>query len=953
MATLPANVLDNLRLLQHSAELNLSVFTPPILLAAQVTGGPSRGDRTISFTGGTGDISQLLEWMKIDIGTLPGGNDIETLRLKSWSGTTATGTITVDENGIDWQDGYHITIYRMFAPIAVQNRAVPTGDPNQDHEYKFYDLEYTASGDWNNFPGPIVIAGPPRVAELPPGGTVVIPFDLTGSYNVGPNTIASYDLGAHPSLGATVTFSQSTGTGQIEFDRGGEWWILAEAVNDDGKREGRIVPVRIHAVDDPPYTNFTINNIEYDFFSGMRFSLEAYGAVQKVNFPDSTICIVWIAGDKPADLTGSGNIVAVGYLKADRLQDGFAEDGSYQITFECDGIDAAFDNIPMTKVGLDVVEGNNIWSKFDKRALTLGRGLHFYMKWHTNMLILTDVLGLNSTTLDAGEFLFDSGSIMSSLNDVAYSEGEFKRLVSDEGGRLHLVNDIQLLNTSGRNAIDTTFDIIETDISERVVITRSTRGQMFRLTMSGGRGVVKQVGQSFSGDGDAYVSVIPAYRPSATTFHIMNLRGLTTGMMRGNLLASQQDCDERCGRVFAMENREIRDIRVTFRGNYFGALSVIGDLGFYRWQISDQTTGRDYNLEGKRLICRKINVRNNSDGDIEVSATLEPEVFGPNGVISDIPLTHPDKPTPSPGWEAPQGEEAIMTWSSVHYRTLDASEWDTISTENYNNGIVDLWWPFINNSVKPSDAIWWGVGDGTVNLHQYLNTAAVNVRPGLTSVTFGYAQITPGFITFTQVLADEWRSDRKYLIGHTLLSPPMVSADTWQGHFFVSNDFGGTWAEIPLYDTSGAIPPEGTGYRPIWMSVNNTHVMVTVWQDNVLYLRRWLASDLQTVDEYALGTATEAQLLAKERIAYPLRVLDANDDGNPLTSGFPIYVFGRMVDPAGLTGTYQAIRADDQTTWASVHSDAVNAEFIQSMKVSADRGGGQGRQIFWYKQEHN
>jgi hypothetical protein len=146
---------------------------------------------------------------------------------------------------------------------------------------------------------------------------------------------------------------------------------------------------------------------------------------------------------------------------------------------------------------------------------------------------------------------------------------------------------------------------------------------------------------------------------------------------------------------------------------------------------------------------------------------------------------------------------------------------------------------------------------------------------------------------------------------------------------------------LNLYST---LPTE---LRPIWMSVNATHLMVTVWEDGNLILRRWtLDPNIIPADEYSMGAATMTQLEARERVAYPLRVIDSG------SGGFPFYVHGRMIDPANLTGTYQAVRADAAATWVSLHSDATSTEYIVSMKASRDRGGATGRQILWYKQPY-
>lgn len=914
---MPTYNLTNLRKLSHSSELRMTVIPMSVLLSAQVTGTPTRGQRSITYGSGTGDLTYIVPWLRVHIGSTPGAKDIAVLRVKSITGTATTGTIEFDENGILWAAGQYITVYHFFSPYVIQNRPYYPGSGQVWNQYKFYDTAYASSGNANSLPGPVCIAGTHQVGELS-GSTFTFNIDLSDSYTMTPGaTKTAYTLDVAPATGATVTFSGATGIGTVEVSTTGTWWALASVTDSNGKSEYRVFTLTTEPPVIPGYVDFALTSFTSSYGAGASFGIDAWGQVQLSDFPDGTLVILWTTGQY-ADVLDVGNIVTCGYIRSDRTSDDLSSQGVHQVSFECSTLDGVLDNMPMNDLELRAYSTVDAWYKYAS-WLYMGAGIHHYLRWHSNVLQVTDVLDLTNNQDPVFTIRWNMGTVRGAINEQANKRGIFAQLTADEAGRLYLAEDIQMWNTTDRNAVSTLFTITLDDIGGDITIVRSPENKLYRAMLGG-----TQV--QADGTKVGYISIIPGYIDS-TPQRIMDPTGSGSLELTNMVVVSQTDSDEKVGRVFAYENREIREMRLRFRGNYIGAMTVIPRIGWYGWGVSQASLSRNIALP-TRWLCKSISVTSNHDGDFITEVKLEPEVFGPNGVIGRFPTNHPGTPpTEPPEWQGPEGVKAVMTWSSTHFRLWTGSGWESISTEDFYHGTIDAWWKQYNNSVNPENVVWWGVGpNGLVSFFPNLRADPVSRSPVATLDEWGTA-IPVSDVTMLQILTDEWLYNRKYLLGQA------QESTNWRGWLFVSDDFGQTWDVVSLYNT------KPTSTFPLWMAVSNERFHVTVWRDGSIYLLTYPRDFSTGPTEISLGTASIDDIDNRVKWAFPVRVQDAN------TSGYPVYVAGRLVDTP-LTGTHHILKYTG--TWASIQS-GWGTGWCASLKVSTDPGGGV-RNVVAYRQ---
>lgn len=133
------------------------------------------------------------------------------------------------------------------------------------------------------------------------------------------------------------------------------------------------------------------------------------------------------------------------------------------------------------------------------------------------------------------------------------------------------------------------------------------------------------------------------------------------------ILASEVDGQEKCGRLLAVANNPYPQIPLTFRGNYLGAFDIVPSIGWYEWGLDNSTLKRNLPLNGKKFLCRRVDVSFPTGqiytGDIVVSATFEAEATGPDGVTIDYPTDYPAVTTPTPNWTPPSSDFILVAFS--------------------------------------------------------------------------------------------------------------------------------------------------------------------------------------------------------------------------------------------------------------------------------------------------
>lgn len=668
MSILSAGDLTNLRTKTHRASPYLSVFKPVTLLTALVNNASiTRGARTIAYDTGTGSgFSTIVAGQLLEIDTATG---TKRLRVKSITGNQVSGTIETDENGVVWADNLVIRI-KHFYDIYPEPPSIRSGI-----FYKLYDVSYT---NQNSQPFPVPILGPHQ-AKFLSGGSATFSPTAANSYAIAQGaTISTYSWACVHNgggVGGITITNGATATPTITITQADSYWLSCTVTDSNGKA---VIGRRVLFVHNrpggasPPYVDFTIQTMTGDWESGgWKATVKVTGDVTLADFPDRTIVVLWYenffnATEGYVNIWGSygNNLLMCGYLRQDTDNDNFG-DGTGDVSFSVTTVEDILNNTtPLGSVSLEAVSSPDVWYEYAS-WMTTGRSIHHLLFWHAWGVIHTaDVFGLTSNTLGVQATDYSEAPLLQQVNSFSYSKGIFAKLLSNRLGQMRLVADSQMLNTAGRAALDTVCIITNSDISGTIGVVRQPEEVISFVDLNG-----------FSFDGataTAYVSIIPGYRDTGISYIIPEERGGSTAQVGNQVLGSQTDANEKIGRYLALQNNNPRELRFSTPSNYIGAFDIDPSIGWYEWGITDVDLVRDTELNGKKFVCRHVEVRFGTDGAVFCDVVLEKEAIGPDGILGNYPTSYPATISPTPDWDE---DTAVQTWGFVlAYANNTASE---------------------------------------------------------------------------------------------------------------------------------------------------------------------------------------------------------------------------------------------------------------------------------------
>lgn len=651
MATLSAGDQTNLREKKHSSKFYFSALQPATLLSARVNNGSiARGDRSVAYdTGSSSDFSAIEAGQTLWVGTTAGSNDVGKVRIKSISGTATSGTITVDENGLDWGDDLHLTILHNYEPWAIPPRI------DSGIFYKFYNITYS---NQNSQPNPVAIAGPHQAGFLS-GGSLILNVPVGDSYAVASGaTISTKVVTVSPSAGSSVG-AEAGGVIPITYTTAGDRWVKTVVTDSNGKTQ---TTYRVHFVYDAnnlPYADFSVGNLSGDWQSGgWSFDVTISGDAALSDFPDGTVVLLWREGriddvESYVNVWTTGdNVVCSGYLQRDNATDSL-ESGAGEVSFSVRTPQAVLGNrTEMGPISIEAVSSPATWYQYAS-WLTVGRAVHHHLKWHSTVLEVVDIYGLLDNTLGTDVVEVSEDSLLARVNGLANNRGIFAKLVSDRLGRLHLVEDTQMFNETNRDAEDTVFSIVQQDLGGEVNIARQPE-KSAALAFTDG----------FSFDGSTntpFISISGGYIDGGTSIQIPEPSGTGSKNTPRQVVSSQADSNERCGRLLAAANNPLKEIRFPLRGDYMGAFDIVPSLGWYGWSVADATLKRNLALSGIKMLCRRLEHQLDVSGGTVLSSVIcEAETHGPDGIPGNYPTSYPPVTLPEPNWTLPPSCEAAL-----------------------------------------------------------------------------------------------------------------------------------------------------------------------------------------------------------------------------------------------------------------------------------------------------
>lgn len=901
--------ISNLRNTQHEVTARLTIFSPPVLWTGQVDGTHDRGETDIVYNSGSGSLDFVRDFLQIIIGTSPGADDIGRLRIDDISSMLlVTGTITVDENAIVWLPGMHLSIEHLF-PIERINPRIAGGVL-----YKYFDVAYTNQNAQDETE-PVCVAGADQVAELV-AGAHVFDIDLSESYPTTSGVISSFALSVAPTLGATVVFDTGTGIGTVTVDRAGYWWAICSTTDSFGNTMERFVLLRAHDSTDTDFIEVTITGYSETWGGGVRMSVEARENLTLSDVPDNAIAYLWHE-NKFDGSVGYVNILNIqdtilfnGYVRSDRGRSDF-NTGDKSASFELTTVDGLMENLPLRSITVRLKSTPTDWWQY--QLLTTGEAIWFLFRWHSTIPWRHDMIGIKDFDAQQRRLAadFEEGSLFRMANQVGFDRGVVAKITCDRLGRIHFVQDTQLLNQTQRDAIVSAFDIQEGDVSGVIDIVRDPEPRVHQMQISGFL-------YSTSGNGTPFISIIPGYRPADISISMPERRGSSFRNIPGQLLLSQQDSNERLGRFFAQANLSIKEFRIPFRGNYLTTLTTIPSYGWYKLNIQNSNIARELNVNSLRLLCRSIQANIDSQsGMLQVTGVFEPEAQGPDGILGNY-STGGVEPTiqvlPAPE-EVEFAAEALLVTQSAEFRRtypeeLQDTDWTQFDASSFNHVAIDPWWRIVNETEDPDKLIWIGVGSGTITLfNQALDAADIetDITPTNDPPNTWSDGVAPtvAALEFVEVLGDRFVQDRFYVLAEW----QEVGGD-WRTWVAITTDAGITWTWLDFFD-GYALADQGKARN---LAVNGTYLMTVLVEAgtgvtrDTEYLRVYTKGNL--IGFSRTITNTSAGVLGWDTVESASVVTVTDDDD-------VWFVFGNIVGgPANPAATEHIIfTLDAGATW--------------------------------------
>lgn len=859
----------------HKSQFYLSVCQPAVLLTASINeASPVRGQVAIDYdngvSAGLGLISRIREGVSVKIII---DNLVYYSRLKGFSvgssSPTLTGSISVDNNSIPWEDNATIEVFEFFEPRIIQ----PTFDSSTGISTKrglTFDPELTLD------PRPVAKLGIHRAAFLE-GASVV--FDLDGS-GIPVDTGVTITTYLWECTGGTIGSAGSAST-TLTISAPGQYWLFLTVTDSNGKTHTGMRHIWVHSTDPEdttyPYTDFSPPNISISLDGGMRTSLTVNGVAGQAEFIDGALVVLWAEnwyGESKETISlipEDYGLLFTGYIVKDSIQYD-SEHGT--VTFEAHSIIDVMKALSMQALSIHAENEVTYWFQMGPK-MTVTKMLQWLLYWHSTLLDVTD-WEFPDSSLYKKLFKFNEGGLYNQVKDIASKLPAV--LACDKAGRVFVEMSLQHKDDADRAAAEVVSEITTGDWRAEVVIVRKARKDVSMTYLSG-----------FFYDGGGYL-VIP-YCSLAPT-KIREGQGSGKGNLDGMILEDQAHANRLSGRFHALANSEIEEVRIKFAGNY----SVL-DVVPQRWwtlTLTGEDNPRGVSFTDLRLLPKVVSIQPEPENGVTlVEAVFEPETFGPDGVHTLCPSEgavaagggeqQPDW-TPGPG-AVTTGPPALLSFASAKRLDEGAESWRVIDdTSALYSGAVDPFWPVKTRSVNPERALGLVGKLGGLYSVQWARDP-ISLLPGTNPPNTWSESPAPTApdLYYIKIVPDPFTQGWYYILAYL-----QNGSNEWRSWAAVTTNDGASWTWAELYD--GSLPDE---IRPLGMAVNQDYVLITVWDSSSGGTLKLLVYDKALVyqEEHSLGDATLSEIDAGTYHAFPVTVIDDPELW---------YVAGRMQAPQGL-----------------------------------------------------
>lgn len=781
--------LNRLRNTQHSATLYLSVFRPEIVYIGTVNGAHTRGTNQITVTNVSGDISNVESGMTVFIGTTQADYNVSRRRLRSRSGQV----LTVDENSVVWEAGQYITVVRHweFWPVFPYN--------DVDPPYTFYkdrDVTYT---DQNDTPNPVAVMGSHKAMFLE---SVFVTANLDGSESYAITSGATISNYLWEATGGSIA-APTSATTSISFTSPGQYLVSLTVTDSNGKTQKttRVYFVHERTGADAPYQDYNIQYIRGNWRSGGYSCLiDVRGDATVDDFPDRALIVIWseqFFDGSEAYIDDVGNVLFAGYI----VKDASTVDAQFDtdsVSFEAFTIDELMRRHENFSVSLTDHPDPTTWYQY--KNLTIGRAIHHLWKWHSTLLRVCDVIIEPATITDYLMYAcddFTNGTLYAMADSFLFNNGNHSRVVCSKDGRVRVERDVNYLSDDDRGDITVQLELTERDRQPNTLVLERQHYRSVSFVMLTGTVY----------DGNVFTPII-----SKSPGEVPSTDGNRSLQMERQVFLSQQDGNERVGRVHAVADAVFRDLPIQFHGNY----SFIDIVPQY-WHVIDVVVGdtlRGYNLQNFRMLPRVVTMSYNSGvGVLITDVEYEAEATGEDGIAGRFPTELPEETPPedypeeggiAPGivatFDSTNGCHVLGSWLARN-GNLPGSRIQDL------HGHVDPWWQQKKQSTNAQKANLVKCGDGYIYFSQNRGLSWVNVTPSTNPPNDAADSPAPSATDLTYIQYD---GNLFIESGHAFLANWNNGSENRAWIAYTDDDFG-TWTWVSLFSSEGgATPGPGT-----------------------------------------------------------------------------------------------------------------------------------------------
>jgi hypothetical protein len=850
-------------------------------------------------------------------------DDQKAVRVRTFAlGATGTFVLGVGENDDVTPyvlDNEAVTIKAQFRLWPIYPRVVQAGE---DAEI-FIDFN-TAYTDQTRLWKPVAVAGPPAVVEYN-GATAQAQFVGDRSFALAPGATLSAYLWTAPGSVEGSSSSQGTEVSPVTFTytAPGQKLVYLKVTDSNGKSATNYTWVFVVDPSDPTqvaYLDFDEFNDNFDYEQGGgACSFTVHGGATVADFPNECLVIQASRPTTPGQTTPTNswpfreNINFWGFILGDTVRQNPTQG---DVTFQAATIDTLMKNLTVFPVSLTTRNNPVNWT--EAYHLTANRAASYLWHYYSTLSLMAPIRPISYTAFIWRQD-FGPSDLFSQLNNELMA-CLWGKVVVNHQGVVHHEIDYNLMLSSERANV-TTRKILHKGLWVDDV------GIEERMTYSQPVNTVKMSGVLYLGG--ELVAVCPSFSEAPGNAPKAYGRELNYDRL---IITSQGDLNTRCGLALAKAVPKYSGFTMRFIND--GSFTI-APQELFPAIIEANDNNRGLSLS-KNLIPRRISRRYNHPlGLIEYDVSFEPETTGPPGVTVDLPCGPPAQDAPEDDPPEPPDEGtgepnalALANEATSFYFGTSGGEWERrvngLTTLQFADMIEDPWTYFkqgqgIDNIIlwgcgsnflsqsKNSGKLW---GDRTVYLDAAPNSWGDSAAPSFTGTLV------------KQIVGDFFRQDTFYIMLQS------VDAGNYRGWLYHTVDDGFNFTPYALTGSSQCLP-----IRMDLDKQDGSILYLTTWESGAIKLRKYGVTGtgltLSSTATLVTGTTSE-DVLDKAAIAYPL---------TPLGNKSLLYIYGRLTNPSGLSGTIAIMKSSNA---GSSYSSVINNwgdDHCGALQVSRDNGG--------------